>query len=335
MAPSDREREIMRNMKYITFLIVLMLFTSTIAYAVGFSDVGGFAWAEEAIREMVSLGHIKGYEGGVFMPSKEMTRAELVTIINRMNGLTEEKGITFSDLTENHWAYGEIEKALAKGYISGFPDNTFRPDQAVTREQFATIINNLYDLDEELQIGEIIDGHLIADWSKTAIERVLANGIMQGYPDGTFKSTGKISRAEGAVALYNIIRSSLTTREIIGSGDTNDGTSNGDGLPGQGISEEEQIIIDNLKSVITKMKSRVIPILTTDLQLESANIIVDSIQQYLDDMDYDISGDVDEAKDLSSQMSDEEKQAFKNAITSNILLKELVTLNNKFQLLEY
>lgn len=334
MAPSNK-REIMRKMKYIALLILLVLFTSTIAYAVGFSDVGGFSWAEEAIGEMVSLGHIKGYEGNVFMPSKELTRAELVTIINRVNGLTEAKEVTFSDLTGSHWAFSEIQKASAKGYISGFPDNTFRPDQPVTREQFATIINNLYELDEVLQVGSIADRHLIADWSKTAIERVLANGIMQGYPDGTFRSTGKITRAEGAVALYNLIKSGLSARETVTSGNTGDETSNGGGLPGQGISEEEQIVIDHLKSVVSKMKSRVIPILTTDLQIQSANIIVESIQRYLDDMDYDISGDVDEAKELGTLMSIDEKQAFKNAITGNILLKELVTLNNKFQLLEY
>ncbi|MDP3385699.1 MAG: S-layer homology domain-containing protein [Eubacteriales bacterium] len=320
----------MKKEKFVALLIILMMITSTIAFAVDFSDVGGYTWAGDAIGEMVSLGHIKGYDGGVFMPSKELTRAELVTIINRMNGLAEEKLITFSDVAENHWAYVEIEKALAKGYISGFPDNTFRPDQPVTREQFATIINNLYELDDELQTDEIFDGNLIADWSRFAIERVIANGIMQGYPDGSFKSTGKITRAEGTVALYNIIKSGLFARETVGSGDSNVG-----GLPGTGISEEEQIIIDHLKSVVTKMKSRVIPILTTDLQVESANIIVASIEKYLVDRDYDISGDVQEAKDLGAKMTDDEKQAFKNAITGNILLKELVTLNNKFQLLEY
>jgi hypothetical protein len=325
----------MRKMKYIAILIVLLMITSTIAFAVDFSDVTGFSWAIEAIGEMVSLGHIRGYDGGVFMPSKELTRAELVTIINRMNGLVEEKTATFSDVTENHWAYAEIEKALAKGYISGFPDSTFRPDQPVTREQFATVIKNLYDLDEELLANEIVDGNLIADWSRNAIERVIANGVMQGYPDGTFKSTGKITRAEGTVALYNIIKSGLLVRETVGSGDTIGDDSNGGGLPGTGISEEDQIIIDHLKSVVTKMKSRVIPILTTDLQIQSANIIVDSIQKYLDDMDYDISDDVQEAKELGAKMADDEKQAFKNAITGNILLKELVTLNNKFQLLEY
>ena len=330
MAPYNREREIMRKMKYIAILIVLLMITSTIAFAVDFSDVTGFPWAKEAIGEMVALGHVKGYDAGVFMPSKELTRAELVTIINRMNGLVEEKIVTFSDVTENHWAYAEIEKALAKGYISGFPDNTFRPDQPVTREQFATIINNLYNLDEELLANEIVDGNLIADWSKNAIKMVIANGVMQGYPDGTFKSTGKITRAEGTMALYNIIKRGLLVRETVGSGDTTGG-----GLPGTGISEEDQIIIDHLKSVVTKMKSRVIPILTTDLQIQSANIIVDSIQKYLEDMDYDITEDVEEAKELGAKMADDEKQAFKNAITGNILLKELVTLNNKFQLLEY
>ncbi|MBV1758437.1 MAG: S-layer homology domain-containing protein [Dethiosulfatibacter sp.] len=325
----------MTKMKYIALFIILILFTSTIAYAVGFSDVGGYPWAEGAINDMVSLGHIKGYEGGVYMPSKELTRAELITIINRMNSLTEVKDVVFSDLTESHWAYEEIKKASSKGYISGFPDNTFRPDQPVTREQFSTIINNLYELDEELQIGSVADGHLIADWSKIAIDRVLANSIMQGYPDGTFRSTGKITRAEGAVALYNLIKSGLTIRETVLSGNTGDSASNDGGLPDEDISEEEQLIIDHLKSVVTKMKSRVIPILTTDLQIQSAIIIVDSIQQYLDDPDYDISRDVDEAKELATHMSVDEKQAFKNAITGNILLKELVTLNNKFQLLEY
>lgn len=325
----------MRKPKCVALLMAIMIFTSTITYAAGFADVGGFEWAEGAIAEMDSRGFIKGYEGGMFMPSKELTRAELVTIINRMNGLTEEKEATFSDLTDSHWAYTEIEKALSKGYISGFPDNTFRPDQPVTREQFATIINNLYELDDELQAGSIADSHLIADWSRVAIEKVIANGVMRGYPDGTFRSAGKITRAEGAVALYNLIKSGLKAREKVSSGGAIGDDSNGESIPGTGITEEDQIIIDHLKSVVTKMKSRVIPILTTDLQIQSANIIIDSIELYLNDMDYDISSDVQEAKELGARMTDDEKQAFKNAITGNILLKELVTLNNKFQLLEY
>jgi hypothetical protein len=317
----------MKKLKFVSALIVLALFFSMAVYGVSFSDLSNHKWAEEAILQMAEAGYINGYDQGDYRPSKELTRGELVAIINRMNNFTEEKETDFTDVSSKHWAFAEIKRAYNAGYISGFPDNTFRPDELVTREQFAYILYKLYDLAEEQEIKSISDKNSIAEWSWKAIERVVANGLMKGYEDGSFRSLNRITRAEGAVALYNVINRGIKTKNI------EEIVLESPAGAGGGVSAgESDETIERLKSVVSKMESRVLPILTTDLQIESAEIIISAIKSYIDNQDYDIEIDVEIVRDLGSQMNEEEKQEFRNSITRNIPMIELITLNNTFNL---
>lgn len=112
--------------------------------ASGFSDVAAGKWFNNAVSTGVNAGKLTGYPDGTFRPNQSITRAEFAAIAVRF--LSDEvqgvSGGSFSD-TAGHWAADAIGRASAAGWITGYPDGAFRPNQSITRAEAATIINNM------------------------------------------------------------------------------------------------------------------------------------------------------------------------------------------------
>ena len=108
----------------------------------GFSDVANGQWHNKAISTMAKLGIVKGRRADSFDPDASITRAEFAAICARFSTRTVENSGSFSDIS-GHWAENEIERAAAFGWISGYPDGTFRPDARITRAEAMTMINRV------------------------------------------------------------------------------------------------------------------------------------------------------------------------------------------------
>ena len=107
-----------------------------------FSDVSDGQWHNKAISTMAKLGIVKGRRADRFDPDASITRAEFAAICARFNTKPLENSSSFSDIS-GHWAENEIERAAAFGWISGYPDGTFRPDARITRAEAMTMINRV------------------------------------------------------------------------------------------------------------------------------------------------------------------------------------------------
>lgn len=107
-----------------------------------FSDVSDGKWHNKAISTMAKLGIVKGRRADRFDPDASITRAEFAAICARFNTKPVENSSSFSDIS-GHWAENEIERAAAFGWISGYPDGTFRPDARITRAEAMTMINRV------------------------------------------------------------------------------------------------------------------------------------------------------------------------------------------------
>ena len=107
-----------------------------------FSDVSDGQWHNKAISTMAKLGVVKGRNAEAFDPDASITRAEFAAICARFSTRTVENSGSFSDIS-GHWAENEIERAAAFGWISGYPDGTFRPDARITRAEAMTMINRV------------------------------------------------------------------------------------------------------------------------------------------------------------------------------------------------
>ncbi|WP_088890461.1 S-layer homology domain-containing protein [Leptolyngbya ohadii] len=106
----------------------------------------------------------------------------------------------FSDVPSTYWAAPFIAALSQRGDISGFNDGTFRPDQPVTRAEFATLIQNTFD--QPAQQSPIafqdVPGNL---WAAGAIDSAVQTGFLKGFPDGTFQPDLQIPRVQALTAL--------------------------------------------------------------------------------------------------------------------------------------
>jgi hypothetical protein len=109
-----------------------------------FNDVTADRWSIKHIGTLSNGEILTGYVDGSFRPGTKITRAELATIASRFDNLSTSGAITFSDVS-GHWAEQYILSAASKGWVNGYADGTFKPDQAITRAEFVTLVNNVLD----------------------------------------------------------------------------------------------------------------------------------------------------------------------------------------------
>jgi uncharacterized repeat protein (TIGR02543 family) len=109
-----------------------------------FSDVLADAWYNEAVSTMANGKYITGYPNGTFGGGKSITRAEFVTMLVRFIGVQNED-CSFTDVSKSDWAYRYIATATKAGWIAGYTDGTFKPEQPITRAEAMTIINRVLD----------------------------------------------------------------------------------------------------------------------------------------------------------------------------------------------
>ena len=119
-------------------------------YNAGLSDIRPGDWYANTVGYAVQRGIVSGYPDGSFKPNKPITRAEFAAIASRFDALAQGNAISFSDLAPSHWGYDAIRSAATKGWISGYPDNTFRPEQAITRAEVTAITNRMLNRHADL-----------------------------------------------------------------------------------------------------------------------------------------------------------------------------------------
>lgn len=127
-----------------------------------FTDVKPGMWCNRAIATLTNMGIIKGYTDGSFQPNKSITRAELATIIARFAKL-DVNTKTFSDIN-GHWAQKNIELAAGNGWINGYEDGTFRPNNNITRAETFAMINRVLDRQTE-SVSDLLPTSEMNMWS--------------------------------------------------------------------------------------------------------------------------------------------------------------------------
>lgn len=118
-----------------------------------YSDVNKDDWYASAITIMTELNIVKGYEDGSFKPNDPITRAEFATMASQFDKLSG-GSLNFTDVKTSHWAYSYIASAYNKGWISGYPDGSFRPEKSISREEVVSITNRMLDRKCDLDFVE-------------------------------------------------------------------------------------------------------------------------------------------------------------------------------------
>jgi|GEM_PF-3233010 len=133
--------------------------------AIIFTDVQSDTWYSNPIGFLAMTGIISGYPNGTFKPDNNITRAELATILSKLAPLNLSKELPFTDVQKSHWGYDYIKSCFNNAWIVGYPDNTFKPDNDITRAEAIAMINKFLGRD----VSATIDGDVpFSDLDKNA-----------------------------------------------------------------------------------------------------------------------------------------------------------------------
>ncbi len=203
-----------RNKGLMVLILTLCMMTALTGLCFAqFSDIQG-QWASEQITDWVNQGLAKGYEDGTFKPDHQVSRAEFMTLVNRSFGFTASDQVDFQDVLPADWFYEEVAKAKIAGYISGYEDGTVKPNGPISRQEAASIIARILNLDtaaNTTSANQFKDAGDIPQWSKGYISAVVTSEVMKGYPDQTYQPAKTITRAEAIVTLDRALNVNIET----------------------------------------------------------------------------------------------------------------------------
>ena len=174
---------------------------------------------KNAVEEVKAISYIKGYPDGTFKPQANVTRAEaaqmFATLLNGGTNFGTSGATKFSDASDD-WYSKAVNYVVGKGLISGYPNGTFKPNDSITRAEFAQMISG-YIKNEKAGSSDFQD---VKDhWAKDAIDKLYGNKNVTGYPDGSFKPNAKITRAE-AVTILNSVFNRNTNKNSLNNVNT-------------------------------------------------------------------------------------------------------------------
>ncbi len=112
-----------------------------------FNDIDSSRWSSNAIAFLSEAGILQGYPDGTFKPTQPVTRAEFAAIIERYSEIADTKKLPFKDIEKDHWASEAIKLVATQGWMQGYPDETFKPNNNITRGESMAVINRMLKRD--------------------------------------------------------------------------------------------------------------------------------------------------------------------------------------------
>ena len=153
-----------------------------------FTDVAFGKWYNKSISTMAKIGIVKGRTANAFVPNAPITRAEFAAICSRFDRSNVEIKSDFNDIS-GHWAENEIRRAASLGWIKGYADGSFKPDQNITRAEAASMINRmLHRLPET--VDDLLDGMI--QWQDNQPSDWYYINMQEATNSHDFKQKGEI-----------------------------------------------------------------------------------------------------------------------------------------------
>lgn len=170
---------------------------------VSFTDINSSHWAYDPVICLAEKFILNGYLDGTFKPESNITRAEFAKIIVSATGSVDPYALsTFKDVNNRDWYYSYVSTAYSMGYITGYPDGSFRPNNNITRADICTIVNRVLKAQISSSASVFKDEVLIPSYAKDAVYALNSKGIINGYRDGTFAPLTFATRAQTAKIIY-------------------------------------------------------------------------------------------------------------------------------------
>ena len=178
-----------------------------------FSDVPSDFWAANSISTVTKANLMKGYSDGTFRPNQPMTREEVAALFNNItdDGAAAFLSSKFKDITSDRWSAPAIESVARKNIISGYGDNTYKPEKYMSRQEFAVVADNYihylgYTTEDPTALDSIAygDQKFVAPWAQDAVRELAYLGFTNYAPGTLFNPEKYVTRAEAAEIAYRM-----------------------------------------------------------------------------------------------------------------------------------
>ncbi len=177
---------------------------ATEASAFTFTDLPETHWAYYAVNVLAENFILNGYLDGTFKPEANITRGEFAKIIvSATNTLDASAASSFTDVSTDDWYYYYVSSAYKEGFITGYPDGSFRPNDYITRADICTIVSRSIGSPTTVSGVLFKDDSVIPSYAKIPVYALVRKEIINGMGDGNFAPTAYATRAQTAKIVYS------------------------------------------------------------------------------------------------------------------------------------
>lgn len=176
-----------------------------------FEDVNKTHWAHTAIKKLAAKQMLLGVSPTKFEPQRNVTRAEFISLLDRVLSLQAAELTDFADIDPKQWYAASIAAAYHAGIVSGKSSSTFAPEESLTREEMAVIIYKAYHYQTGLSIiaedyNDFSDAETISEWAKHEVGALKQLGLIQGRSKQLFMPHAYVTRAECAQIISQLLQ---------------------------------------------------------------------------------------------------------------------------------
>ena len=173
-----------------------------------FTDVPANHWAQAAIQYVYDNGLMTGVSDSEFAPEATTTRAMIVSMLARLENVTSAADAGFADVAVDDWYATAVNWAAANGIVNGISDDTFAPNDPITREQLAAMLMNYAQWKgQDTSARADLSGYSDAPstWASEAVQWAVAEGLLAGVTDDELQPQGQATRAQVAAIMQRFL----------------------------------------------------------------------------------------------------------------------------------
>ena len=178
--------------------------------ALPFTDVNDNDWFFDVVRYVYEQGLMTGTSDTEFSPNLTTTRGMIVSILNRLEDGPTAEAAGFTDVADGDWYADAVNWAASEGIVAGYEDQTFRPNDPITREQLAAMLMNYAawkgeDVSARADLSGYNDAASVSSWAAKTVQWAVAEGLISGMPGNLLEPQGSATRAQVAAILQRFL----------------------------------------------------------------------------------------------------------------------------------
>ena len=192
------------------YAIVIDDHSHAVEAALPFTDVNDDDWFYDVVRYVYEQGLMTGTSDTEFSPDLTTTRGMIVSILNRLEDGPTAEAAGFTDVAAGDWYADAVNWAASEGIVAGYEDQTFRPNDPITREQLAAMLMNYAawkgeDVSARADLSSYNDAASVSSWAVETVQWAVAEGLISGMPGNLLEPQRSATRAQVAAILERFL----------------------------------------------------------------------------------------------------------------------------------